>query len=87
MNTTRRRFMQGTVAASAGMAFGQSSSIPKRPLGKTGLQVSALGVGGYHLGTAERKRFPHRLFTRRSITALIFSIARGNTTRESVRNG
>jgi aryl-alcohol dehydrogenase-like predicted oxidoreductase len=25
---------------------------PKRPLGKTGLQVSILGVGGYHLGTA-----------------------------------
>ncbi|UWZ84208.1 aldo/keto reductase [Occallatibacter riparius] len=25
---------------------------PKRPMGKTGLQVSILGVGGYHLGTA-----------------------------------
>jgi aryl-alcohol dehydrogenase-like predicted oxidoreductase len=24
---------------------------PKRPMGKTGLQVSILGVGGYHLGT------------------------------------
>ena len=31
----------------------QSSSIPRRPLGKTGLQVSALSVGGYHLGSAE----------------------------------
>ncbi len=31
----------------------QSSSIPRRSLGKTGLQVSALGVGGYHLGSAE----------------------------------
>ncbi len=25
---------------------------PKRPMGSTGLQVSILGVGGYHLGTA-----------------------------------
>lgn len=25
--------------------------VPKRPMGKTGLQVSILGVGGYHLGT------------------------------------
>jgi predicted aldo/keto reductase-like oxidoreductase len=26
--------------------------IPKRPMGKTGLQVSILGMGGFHLGTA-----------------------------------
>jgi uncharacterized protein len=26
--------------------------IPKRPMGSTGLQVSILGMGGYHLGTA-----------------------------------
>jgi len=26
--------------------------VPKKPLGKTGLQVSALGAGGYHLGSA-----------------------------------
>lgn len=26
--------------------------VPKRPLGKTGLQTSILGMGGYHLGTA-----------------------------------
>src|ERR1700761_6171929 len=25
--------------------------VPMRPMGKTGIQVSALGVGGYHLGT------------------------------------
>ena len=25
--------------------------VPHRPLGKTGVQVSALGVGGYHLGS------------------------------------
>jgi uncharacterized protein len=35
--------------------YGSSTSgfqIPKRPMGSTSLQVSILGVGGYHLGTA-----------------------------------
>ncbi len=27
--------------------------VPKKPLGKTGVQVSAMGLGGYHLGSAE----------------------------------
>jgi predicted aldo/keto reductase-like oxidoreductase len=27
--------------------------VPRKPLGKTGLEVSALGVGGFHLGTAK----------------------------------
>jgi aryl-alcohol dehydrogenase-like predicted oxidoreductase len=28
-------------------------TIPRRPLGRTGLEVSILGVGGYHIGSAE----------------------------------
>ena len=36
--------------------YGDSSTpgfqIPKRPMGNTGLQVSILGMGGYHLGAA-----------------------------------
>jgi aryl-alcohol dehydrogenase-like predicted oxidoreductase len=38
----------------AGLAAqGQSGAqVPKRPLGRTGLEVSALGIGGYHLGSA-----------------------------------
>jgi aryl-alcohol dehydrogenase-like predicted oxidoreductase len=37
------------------MLFSQQSGgeIPKRPLGRTGVQVSAIGVGGYHLGSAD----------------------------------
>jgi len=30
-----------------------SNSLPKRPLGKSGLEVSILGVGGFHLGSAQ----------------------------------
>jgi aryl-alcohol dehydrogenase-like predicted oxidoreductase len=29
------------------------ASVPKRSLGKTGVQVSALGIGGYHLGSTK----------------------------------
>ena len=52
--TTRRRFVKGSALAGAGLAFAQQTAdIPKRPLGKTGLQTSIIGVGGYHIGTAE----------------------------------
>jgi aryl-alcohol dehydrogenase-like predicted oxidoreductase len=30
-----------------------SGEVPKRPLGRSGVQVSAMGLGGYHLGSAE----------------------------------
>jgi aryl-alcohol dehydrogenase-like predicted oxidoreductase len=30
-----------------------AGQVPVRPLGKTGVQVSALGIGGYHLGSAD----------------------------------
>lgn len=35
--------------------------IPRRPLGKTGEQVSIIGVGGYHLGTVGSRDFAVRL--------------------------
>ena len=35
-------------------AQGQSGTgVPKRPLGRTGLEVSILGIGGYHLGSVD----------------------------------
>jgi uncharacterized protein len=51
---TRRTFVESfMLGAAALVARGQSGAeIPKRPLGRTGLEVSALGIGGYHLGSA-----------------------------------
>ena len=37
------------------------SDIPLRPLGGTGVHVSALGFGGYHLGTVKSEREAIRL--------------------------
>jgi len=64
----RRRFIKSAAVLGAAplvyggsMAQQQSSpsqrdltgQIPRKPLGRTGLQVSAMGLGGYHLGSAE----------------------------------
>ncbi len=35
------------------MAQQSTREIPKRPLGRTGLQTSILGIGGYHIGSAK----------------------------------
>jgi uncharacterized protein len=59
MNTdfqsTRREFLEtATGIAAAAPLFAQTSGgVPQRALGKTGAQVSALGVGGFHLGSAK----------------------------------
>src|SRR5246127_4837964 len=38
-----------------------ANQIPRRPLGKTGEQVSIIGVGGYHLGTVQTRELAVRL--------------------------
>jgi aryl-alcohol dehydrogenase-like predicted oxidoreductase len=40
-------------SARAGQAQASAGTVPKKPLGKTGVMVSALGVGGFHLGSAK----------------------------------
>lgn len=40
----------------AGATGGGSELVPHRTLGRTGMQVSALGIGGYHLGSAKSQQ-------------------------------
>lgn len=35
--------------------------VPKRPLGRTGIQVSCMGIGGYHLGTVKEQQTVDRI--------------------------
>src|ERR1700758_1129668 len=50
---TRRTFVEALMAGVNGLAADAQSGaeIPRRPLGRTGLEVSAMGIGGYHLGS------------------------------------
>ena len=57
-----------------------SGEVPKKPLGKTGVQVSAMGLGGYHLGSAETDQAATKLLPKHTTTACDFSITRGNIT-------
>jgi aryl-alcohol dehydrogenase-like predicted oxidoreductase len=56
-DVSRRAFIGSTIASSLAAQEAsrpmQTQSIPMRPLGKTGVQVSALGLGGFHLGSAK----------------------------------
>jgi aryl-alcohol dehydrogenase-like predicted oxidoreductase len=53
---TRRRFLEGAALAAGGSLMAQnrgSGSIPRRSWGRTGLETSIIGIGGYHLGSAK----------------------------------
>jgi len=64
---SRRKFIKGAAIMGAAPlmpshAFSTSDkvpaqspagTVPKKPLGRTGVQVSAIGLGGYHLGSAD----------------------------------
>src|ERR1700758_3468982 len=43
------------------MRNSDAAQIPRRPLGRTGEQVSIIGVGGYHLGTLKSSDLAVRL--------------------------
>jgi aryl-alcohol dehydrogenase-like predicted oxidoreductase len=58
---SRRTFIEAA-ALGGGMAMAQSQAqVPKRPMGRTGLQVSYIGLGGYHLGTVEEQPMADRI--------------------------
>jgi predicted aldo/keto reductase-like oxidoreductase len=52
------RATAGAVAAAAvgGGAAAQEDAVPRRPLGRTGEQVSIMGLGGAHIGTQSDER-------------------------------
>ncbi len=61
---TRREFLQTALAASTTLALGQdiesqtrdsSAGVPTRLLGRTGVQVSILCLGGWHIGAVQGK--------------------------------
>src|ERR1039457_2155173 len=55
LEVTRRTFVEAFMLGAVDLAAqGQSGAgVPKRPLGRTGLEVSVLGIGGYHLGSVD----------------------------------
>ena len=56
MKINRRKFIEITATATAALSIGgisaafKKNGIPYRPLGKTGLNISLLTVGGWHIG-------------------------------------
>jgi aryl-alcohol dehydrogenase-like predicted oxidoreductase len=51
---SRRIFIAAGALTAAEIGSAQTTGeMPMRPLGKTGVKVSAIGVGGYHLGSAK----------------------------------
>jgi aryl-alcohol dehydrogenase-like predicted oxidoreductase len=48
----RMSFAQGKQNTSGAPSANSSETVPHRPLGRTGIQVSAMALGGYHLGSA-----------------------------------
>jgi hypothetical protein len=56
-----------------------NAGIPKRSFRKTNDQISALGLGGHHLGDAENKTIARELSTGRSTVEIPFSIIAGGS--------
>jgi aryl-alcohol dehydrogenase-like predicted oxidoreductase len=63
---SRRFFLQSAAAAgmTPGMAQHSVSQMGKRPLGRTGIEVSILGIGGFHLGATKDQEEATRLVQR-----------------------
>jgi aryl-alcohol dehydrogenase-like predicted oxidoreductase len=57
-------FGAGGAGPSGDKGPGNGEQVPHRPLGKTGVQVSALGVGGYHLGSIKNETESNELVAR-----------------------
>jgi aryl-alcohol dehydrogenase-like predicted oxidoreductase len=65
---SRREFLKWTAftaagagALSTGWAAGATNEVPRRPLGQTGEMISAVGLGGYHIGVPKDEQEGVRL--------------------------
>ena len=61
--------------------------IPRKPLGRTGEQVSIIGLGGYHLGTMPSLDDAVRLVQEAVDAGVTFFTTRGSTMTTAARNG
>jgi aryl-alcohol dehydrogenase-like predicted oxidoreductase len=61
LGTSVLRSQVASAAVPSQMTNSGADQIPRRPLGKTGAQVSIIGVGGYHLGTMQSSDLAIRL--------------------------
>jgi aryl-alcohol dehydrogenase-like predicted oxidoreductase len=61
LGTSVLRSQVASAAVPSQMTNSGADQIPRRPLGKTGAQVSIIGVGGYHLGTVQSTDLAIRL--------------------------
>jgi uncharacterized protein len=67
MATSHIATAQESGSSLSGVSGGRQAStdsVPMRPLGKTGVQVSCLGVGGYHLGDTKDQKEVNEIVSR-----------------------
>ena len=74
-------------AADGSATTHDSSSRPGEQLGRTGVEVSAIGLGGYSLGDALSLDEANRSLAKRSMLASISSTTRGSTTTAAAKSG
>jgi hypothetical protein len=55
-------------------------TVPKKTLGRTGVQVSALGLGGYHLGSANTDQVANEIVAKALDHGINFFATPGSTT-------
>ncbi len=61
MSVDRRWFLRGTLGLPAARLAAQSGDMPYRVLGRSGEKVSAIGLGGFHIGTQRDEQESIRL--------------------------
>jgi aryl-alcohol dehydrogenase-like predicted oxidoreductase len=59
-----KKTKRGAQSGASGVATSSPQQVPKRELGKTGADVSVLGVGGYHLGSTKDQQEASELIAR-----------------------